>query len=184
MEDQAVEAAVLLEEVRFNTLPVVKELAVIAWAVVVVPVNVWVAVPVPDDITKLLPPDTVKVPLDVTPLVAVINPEMVGVAVQAVPVTVKFPPRLVKLEPETVKVLSKVVAPWRVKAPGVVVEPMVLMELAPDPKVLVVEEPVANVVLPELVKVVKDPAPPVIEPAPLMLPELSITMEGVLMKFL
>ena len=123
-------------------------------------------------------------PLAVTPEVAVIRPEIVGVAVQAVPVTVKFPPRLVKLEPETVKVLSRVVAPWRVKAPGVVVEPMVLMELAPDPKVLVVEEPVANVVLPELVKVVKDPAPPVIEPAPLMLPELSITMEGVLMKFL
>ena len=108
---------------------------------------------------------------------------MVGVAVQVVPVTVRFPPNDVKLDPETVKVLSKVVAPCRVSAPGVVVDPMVLIEEAPAPKVLVVEEPVATVVLPVEVKVVKLPAPPEME-APVMAPAESITIVGVFKKFL
>jgi hypothetical protein len=46
----------------------------------------------------------VNAPLAVNPLVAVINPDMVGVAVQAVPVTVRLPPRVVKFAPETVRV--------------------------------------------------------------------------------
>lgn len=46
----------------------------------------------------------VNAPLAVSPLVAVINPEMVGVAVQAVPVTVRLPPKLVRLLPDTVRV--------------------------------------------------------------------------------
>ena len=125
---------------------------------------------------------TVNVPLLVSPEVAVIKPEIVGVAVQVVPVTVRLPPKLVRLDPETVKVLSKVVAPWRVRAPGVVVEPMVLIELEPEPKVLVREEPVPKVVAPEEVKVVKLPAPPVIEPAPEMLPDESMAMVGVFKK--
>src|SRR3989338_5502181 len=94
-----------------------------------------------------------RVPLAVKPLVAVINPEMVGVAVQAVPVTVRLPPKEVKLLPETVKVLSSVVAPCRVNAPGVVADPMVLTDEAPAPMVLV-EAPVPIVVDPEEVKVV------------------------------
>jgi hypothetical protein len=107
---------------------------------------------------------TVTVPLEVKPEVAVIKPEMVGVAVQVVPVTVRFPPREVKLLPETVKVLSKVVAPCRVKAPGVVVDPMVLTDEAPAPKVLVVEDPVPMVELPDEVRVVKAPAAGVVPP--------------------
>ncbi len=102
----------------------------------------------------------------VNPDEAVTNPEMVGVAVQAVPVTVKLPPNEVRLLPETVKVLSSVVAPCRVKAPGVVTDPMVLIDDAPDPKVLVSDDPVPNVVAPEEVRVVKEPAPPEIAPVP------------------
>ena len=55
--------------------------------------------------------------------------------------------------------------PCKVKVPGVVVEPIVLMEEAPEPKVLVVFMPVARVVLPEDVRVVKAPEPAV--PAPI-----------------
>ena len=40
----------------------------------------------------------------VIPEVAVIKPEIVGVAVQEVPVTVRFPPKVVRLLPVTVKV--------------------------------------------------------------------------------
>jgi hypothetical protein len=39
---------------------------------------------------------TARVPFEVKPEVAVISPEIVGVAVQAVPVTVKFPPKEVR----------------------------------------------------------------------------------------
>lgn len=97
---------------------------------------------------------TVTVPFEVKPNVAVISPEMVGVAVQAVPVTVRFPPKEVKLAPETVKVLSKVVAPCKVNVPGVVTEPMVLIDDAPVPmvefpdEVRVVNAPVLGVVEP------------------------------------
>ena len=120
----------------------------------------------------------------VSPPLAVISPDMVGVAVQVVPVTVRLPPSEVRNDPETVNVLSNVVAPCKVNAPGVVVEPMVLMEEAPEPHVLVVLEPVASVVFPDEVKVVKLPAPPVIEPAPEILPDESITIVGVFKKFL
>jgi hypothetical protein len=123
----------------------------------------WIC-PVPDDNTKFWLAPTVRVPLEVNPEVAVINPEIVGVAVQEVPVTVRFPPKDVRLDPETVKVLSKVVAPWRVKAPGVDVDPIVLTEEAPEPNVLVRDEPVPMVEAPEEVKVVNAPDPGVPEP--------------------
>jgi hypothetical protein len=174
----------LLVKVTVLALPVVNELAVTALPVVVVPVYVCENCPVPELMVRLFPPETVTVPLLVNPDVAVMRPEMVGVAVQAVPVTVRLPPKEVRLLPETVKVLSRVVAPWRVRAPGVVEEPMVLTLLAPEPKVLVREAPVPMVEAPEEVKVVKLPAPPVMEPAPEMLPEESMTMEGVFTKFL
>lgn len=96
----------------------------------------------------------VKAPLAVKPEVAVIKPEMVGVAVQAVPVTVRFPPREVRLLPETVKVLSRVVAPCKVKAPGVVTDPMVFIDEAPEPKV----------VFPDEVNVVNAPVLGVVDP--------------------
>ena len=76
----------------------------------------------------------------------------------------RLPPRLVRLLPETVNVLSNVVAPWRVRVPGVVTEPMALMDEAPEPKVLVREEPVPRVVAPEEVRVVKAPVLGVVEP--------------------
>ncbi len=101
---------------------------------------------------------------------AVIRPEMVGVAVQAAPETVRLPPKVVRLFPETVKVLSNVVAPCRVKAPGVVAEPMAFTEDAPLPKVLVAPRPVAKVALPEEVKVVKAPAPGVVAPIEVKFP--------------
>src|SRR5438105_6618914 len=119
----------LLVKDRDSKVPVVREVVESVWAVVVVPVKVWLKRPVPLDMVRLLPPETVTAPLEVNPALAVINPETVGVAVQTVPLTVRFPPKVVRLLPVRVKVLSRVVAPWRVKAPGVVVEPMVLMEI-------------------------------------------------------
>ncbi|MCX6754148.1 MAG: hypothetical protein NTV03_03790 [Candidatus Nomurabacteria bacterium] len=59
-------------------------------------------------------------------------------------------------DPVWEKVLSRVVAPWKVSDPGVVVEPMVLLDEAPLPNVLVVLIPVARVVLPEEVIVVDE----------------------------
>ena len=107
------------------------------------------------------PMETVpEVPASMVKLVAAVETEMAGVT----PVKLKLPPREVKLAPETVKVLSRVAAPCKVKAPGVVVEPIVLMEESPEPKVLVVPAPVARVVLPEEVRVVKAPVPGVVAP--------------------
>ena len=107
-------------------------------------------------------PLAVKVPVEVKPEVAVIKPEMVGVAVQAVPVTVKLPPKEVKLLPETVNVLSKVVAPWRVKVPGVVVEPMTLTEEALVPMLVLPEEDrVVNAAVPGVVLPIPNGAPQV-----------------------
>lgn len=60
-------------------------------------------------------------------------------------------------------------APCKVKAPGVVVEPMVFTEAAPEPRVLVVEAPVPRVELPELVSVVKAPVPGVVAPTGVLL---------------
>ena len=125
-------------------------------------------------VDKVKPLEAVKVPVEVKPEVAVISPEIVGVAVQAVPVTVKLPPKEVKLEPETVKVLSRVVAPCKVKAPGVVDDPIVLMEEAPDPRVLVLPVPVPRVVAPVEVRVVNDPPAPVTEPTATKLPSVLI----------
>ncbi len=141
--------------------PVAEEEIVAASAV---PVYVWVNVPVPEERTRLLLFEMVTAPFDVNPDVAVMSPEMVGTAVHAVPVTVKFPPREVKLLPDTVKVLSKVVAPCRVKVPGVEVDPMVLIEEAPEPKVLVRDAPVPIVDAPEEVRVEKAPVPGVVDP--------------------
>ena len=87
-------AAEVLDKAR--TFPVVTALAVIEWAAVVVPLKVCENCPVPLLIVKFCPPATVRVPFAVNPLVAVISPEMVGVAVQAVPVTVRFPPSEVR----------------------------------------------------------------------------------------
>jgi hypothetical protein len=65
---------------------------------------------------------------------------------------------------DSTKVLSSVVAPCKVRAPGVVEEPMVLIEEAPLPKVLVVDEPVAKVELPEEVRLVNAPLAAVVAP--------------------
>jgi len=115
----------------------------------------------------------------VSPEVAVINPEIVGVAVQAVPVTVKLPPKVVRPVPSKVSVglvvtfpkvkavvfapPATMVEPSNVKVPGVVDEPMVLIEEAPEPNVFVNDVPVPIVEAPEEVSVVKEPAdvPPV-----------------------
>jgi hypothetical protein len=114
----------------------------------------------PDASPKTVFPFAVKVPFDVNPDVAVIKPEIVGVAVQEVPVTVKFPPREVRLLPETVKVLSSVVAPCRVNDPGVIADPIELIEDAPVPRVVdpdevrVVKAPVEGVVAPMAVPLI------------------------------
>src|ERR1035437_7304424 len=81
------------------------------------------------------------------------------------PVRLRFPPSVVRLAPETVRVLSSVVAPWRVNAPGVVTDPIVFTEEAPLPKVLVVDAPVPMVELPDDVRVVNAPAPGVVLPS-------------------
>lgn len=52
--------------------------------------------------------------------------------------------------------LSRVVAPWNVSDPGVVVEPIVLLDELPEPKVFVVFIPVARVVSPDEVIVVDE----------------------------
>jgi hypothetical protein len=90
------------------------------------------------------------------------------------PVRLRFPPSVVRLFPDTVKVLSKVVAPWRVNAPGVVTDPIVFTEEAPPPivllseaplpKVLVSDAPVPMVELPLDVSVVNAPDPGVVLP--------------------
>ena len=124
-------AAELLEEVKLESDPVVKELAVTEIAVVVVPVKVWTNVPAPEANAKFFPAAmvvsplrltapvpvpqvlapgcvkaaaTVTVPLAVNPLVAVINPEIVGVAVQAVGPTVNPEPLIAVVAPTLPKV--------------------------------------------------------------------------------
>ena len=72
------------------------------------------------------------------------------------------------LAPVWEKVLSRVVAPCKVIVPGVVV----------DPRVLIEEAPVPRVEFPEEVRVVKEPAPPVIAPARVRLPLLSRKLEA------
>ena len=69
------------------------------WAVVVVPVKVWVNTPVPELMVRFWLAPTVKVPFEVNPEVAVIKPEMVGVAVQEVGPTVNPEPLMVVAAP-------------------------------------------------------------------------------------
>lgn len=148
--------AVEVEE-RSRPVPVVSEFAMTAPALPVVDGAVTDKVPLETvrfPLVSTVRPATVEAALLSKPLVMVTAPEMVGVAVQAVPVTVKFPPREVRLLPETVKVLSRVVAPCKVKAPGVVTEPMVFID----------EAPVPMVEFPDEVKVVKAPVLGVVEP--------------------
>lgn len=154
-------------------------------------------------VVKVKPLEAVRRPVEVNPEVAVMSPEIVGVAVQTVPVTVKLPPRVTKLLPETVNVLSRVVAPCKVRVPvalpmvveavlvelikvvpKIVVEPLialvppatpiVLAAVAPVPKVFVREAPVPKVVAPDEVKVVYVPPAPVIEPITTKLPSAAI----------
>jgi len=150
-------------------------------ATVVSPFNETAPVPVPNVPlpvwVRLLLFCTVTVPFEVSPLVEVMSPDMVGVAVQVVPVTVRLPPREVRFVPDTVKVLSRVVAPWRVSAdpwrvntPGVVPEPMVLVDEAPAPTVLTLEAPVPIVELPVEVIVVNAPDPWLVTPIVVKLP--------------
>jgi len=101
----------------------------------------------------------VPVPLKLSPAPAP------AAVIPVVPETVKLPPSEVRLLPLTVKVLSRVVAPCSVNAPGVEVEPIVLADEAPLPKVLVSDEPVPSVVAPLEVSVVKAPVEGV--PAPI-----------------
>jgi len=127
---------------------VVKELAATAPALPVVEGAVTEKVPletVKFPLVSTVNPATVEAELLSNPEVIVTAPDIVGVAVQAVPVTVKFPPREVRLLPETVKVLSNVVAPCKVKVPGVVTEPIVFIDEAPVPKVVDPDD--VNVVL-------------------------------------
>ena len=135
------------------------------------------------------------VPFDVSPDVAVTSPEIVGVAVQAVPVTVRFPPRDVRPVPSNVrvglvvtfpKVMAVVLAPpativdpSKVKVPGVVAAPMVLIDEAPEPNVFVSDEPVPIVDAPEDVRVVKDPAPPEIPAVQANAPVELVTVQPV-----
>ena len=92
-----------------------------------------------------------KVPLEVSPEVAVMSPEIVGVAVHAIPVTVRFPPRVVRPVP-TVKVL----------VPVTLVAP--LSEIAPVP--------VPKVPVPEIVVLPVSVSPPVpwMRPVPALTP--------------
>src|SRR3989344_2554365 len=133
------------------------------------------SVTVKTPLSAVMPPLAVRVPVAVNPEVAVINPEIVGVAVQDVPVTVKSPPNVVNPVPNNVRVgfvvtlpsvmavvfadPATIVEPSKVKVPGVVADPIVFIDEAPLPNVLVVEAPVARVVFPEEVSVVKEPVP-------------------------
>jgi hypothetical protein len=104
------------------------------------------------------------------------SPEIVGVAVHAVPVTVRFPPREVRFDPDTVKVLSSVVAPWRVSAPGVVPEPMTLVDEEPAPIVLALDAPVPIVELPLEVSEVNAPLPWLVTPIVVKLPAAGVVV--------
>jgi hypothetical protein len=106
-------------------------------------------------------------PILIPPVEAIIFPPKVEVPVPTLkvlaPVTSVLPlsetlpvPVLNVCAPVCEKVLSNVVAPCKVKAPGVVTEPMVLIEEAPEPKVLIVFIPVARVVSPVEVIVVDE----------------------------
>ena len=172
------EVIVPVPDVPTYKLPDVLEVAAVSKIVPSVSLSIvspfWrtmsVAKPVPETVRALpvlaskVKEEALEAALLSKPEVMVTKPEIVGVAVQAVPVTVRFPPREVKLLPETVRVLSKVVAPCRVKAPGVVVEPMILVDEAPAPRVLADEEPVPRVELPDEVRLVKAPLEGVPEP--------------------
>ncbi len=79
--------------------------------------------------------------------------------------------------PVWLNVLSRVVAPCRVKVPGVVVEPIVLIDEAPEPNVFVVDDPVARVVLLVDESVVNAPVEGLFAPIGVlsMLPPVTVT---------
>src|SRR5947207_7740422 len=85
---------------------------------------IWLKRPVPLDMVRLLPPETVTAPfavtapLEVSPALAVINPETVGVAVQTVPLTVRFPPKVVRVRTRRRLNSCRVVASCAVKCLG------------------------------------------------------------------
>ena len=82
----------------------------------------------------MLPAETVKVPLDVSPDVAVIRPEIVGVAVQAVGFTVRVVPALPKL------VLVELVIPrFKAATESSTKLPLVAVEIVRVPAVFVHE---------------------------------------------
>jgi hypothetical protein len=85
--------------------------------------------------------------------------------------TVPFP--IVKT-PEMEAVLSRVVAPCRVRAPGVVTEPIVFIDEAPAPNVLVVEAPVPMIESPLEERVVNAPVPWVVTPIEVKLPAAGV----------
>lgn len=72
--------------------------------------------------------------------------------------------------------LSRVVAPCKLKAPGVVTEPMTLVDEAPAPRLLADEAPVPKVELPEEVRVVKAPDPWVVTPIEVKFPAAGVVV--------
>lgn len=86
-----------------------------------VPEKVWEYTPVPELMVRFWFAPTVTVPLDVSPDVAVMRPEIVGVAVHDVPVTVRFPPRVVSPDPKRVRVGLVVVLPRAIFSAALVV---------------------------------------------------------------
>ena len=143
---------------------------------------VWANVPVPDEMTKLELLDTVTVPLDVSPEVAVMRPEMVGVAVQLVGLTVKVVaalPREVEVElvvprfkaPAESTAMVPEVAVWMVRLPEVLVQldvPPEAMTKAPvELPMLVAAVPVALILV---VPVTVNPPVPWIRPVPELTP--------------
>jgi len=73
---------------------------------------------------------------------------------------------------------ATIVEPKRVRVPGVVAEPIVLIDDAPDPNVLVSVAPVPMVDAPDEVRVVKEPAlvPPVISEMKATVPDAFLNV--------
>ena len=165
----------LAEEARLRAeAAVIPRLPALFWTVAAVPVKRTVRAPL--SAARFNWP---LVSLSIfSELAKVISPPAPVLKVRpVVPWTTRLPPSVVRLLPDTVKVLSRVVAPWRVKAPGVVVEPMVLTDEAPEPKVLVKEEPVPMVEAPEEVRVVKAPVEAVVAPMAVELMPVAVVVK-------
>jgi len=109
------------------------------------------------------------------------------------PVVVSAPPRVVSPVPSKVSVglvvtfpsdipvvlapPAVIVEPRSVNVPGVVAEPIVLIDDAPLPIVLVVPVPVARVVLPYEVRVVKAPDAAVVAPICVALIPVAVVLK-------